>query len=54
MAEGDISRGGFLDILGNLLDRGVQVVLANGDRDYVGNCKCSYLIFVSVFSKFFE
>jgi hypothetical protein len=39
MAEGDITRGGFIDMLGNLLDRGVQVVLMYGDRDYIGNCK---------------
>jgi len=39
MAEGDITRGGFLDMLGNLLDREVQVVLMYGDRDYIGNCE---------------
>ncbi|TVY94449.1 Carboxypeptidase S1-like protein A [Lachnellula willkommii] len=37
MAEGDITRGGFLDMLGNLLDRGIQVALMYGDRDYIGN-----------------
>ncbi|TVY38347.1 Carboxypeptidase S1-like protein [Lachnellula subtilissima] len=37
MAEGDITRGGFLEMLGNLLDQGVQVALIYGDRDYIGN-----------------
>jgi hypothetical protein len=37
MAEGDITRGGFLEILGDLLDHGVQVALMYGDRDYIGN-----------------
>jgi hypothetical protein len=46
MAEGDITRGGFPEILGSLLDRGVQVVLEYGDRDYIGNCKCSLTLFV--------
>jgi carboxypeptidase D len=44
MAEGDITRGGFLETLGNLLDRGVQVVLEYGDRDYIGNCKYPLLV----------
>lgn len=39
MGTGDIARGGFLEDLGDLLDRGVQVVLMYGDRDYIGNCK---------------
>ncbi|KAF8864587.1 hypothetical protein BDZ45DRAFT_684976 [Acephala macrosclerotiorum] len=37
MATGDIVRGGFLETLGSLLDRGVQVTLVYGDRDYVCN-----------------
>ncbi|KAH8684614.1 Alpha/Beta hydrolase protein [Tricladium varicosporioides] len=37
MATGDIVRGGFLETLGSLVDRGIQVVLFYGDRDYVGN-----------------
>lgn len=42
MAEGDIARGGFLDMLANLLDRGKQVVLIYGDRDYIGNCEQAF------------
>lgn len=37
MGKGDISRGGFLEALGNLLDRGVQVVLMYETGNYVGN-----------------
>jgi hypothetical protein len=39
MASGDIVRGGFLETLGSLLDRGVQITLMYGDRDYICNCK---------------
>jgi carboxypeptidase D len=37
MATGDIVRGGFLESLGKLLDRGVQVTMIYGDRDYICN-----------------
>jgi Serine carboxypeptidase len=37
MATGDIARGGFLEALGKLLDRGVQVTMMYGDRDYTCN-----------------
>jgi hypothetical protein len=52
MAEGDIVRGGFLEILGNLLDRGVQVVLEYGDRDYIGNCTSSPILLLDLTSNF--
>lgn len=42
MATGDIVRGGFLETLGSLLDRGVQVTLMYGDRDYI--CNCEFLL----------
>ena len=38
MGTGDIVRGGFLEALGDLLDRGVQVVMMYRDRGYIGNC----------------
>ena len=38
MATGDITRSGFVEDLGHLLECGVQVVLMYGDRDYIGNC----------------
>ncbi len=37
MSTGDIVRGGFLESLGKLLDRGAQVALMYGDRDYICN-----------------
>ncbi|KAE9380409.1 putative carboxypeptidase S1 [Stipitochalara longipes BDJ] len=37
MSTGDIVRGGFLESLGKLLDRGVQVTMMYGDRDYICN-----------------
>jgi carboxypeptidase C (cathepsin A) len=37
MATGDIVRGGFLEPLGKLLDRGVQIAMMYGDRDYLCN-----------------
>ncbi|KUJ23315.1 alpha/beta-hydrolase [Mollisia scopiformis] len=37
MASGDIVRGRFPETLGDLLDRGVQVTLMYGDRDYICN-----------------
>lgn len=36
---GDFVKGNNLDILGQLLDRGVKVALVYGDRDYQCNCK---------------
>ncbi|KAF4629190.1 hypothetical protein G7Y89_g8959 [Cudoniella acicularis] len=37
MVEGDIIRGGFLEILSSLLDCGVQAAFMYGDRDNIGN-----------------
>jgi hypothetical protein len=37
----DTFRGGFLDGLNGLSDRGVKVALMWGDRDYIINCEFS-------------
>jgi hypothetical protein len=36
---GDFIRGHNLELLGNLLDKGVRVALVYGDRDYQCNCE---------------
>jgi hypothetical protein len=38
-ATGDFIRGGNLQSIGNLLNRGVKVALMYGDRDYQCNCE---------------
>lgn len=40
LTAGDFIKGDNLDILGNLLDKGVKVALMYGDRDYQCNCEC--------------
>ena len=40
---GDNIKGDQVRVLGDLLDRGVQVVLVYGDRDYACNCKSSHI-----------
>jgi carboxypeptidase C (cathepsin A) len=37
MITSDIVRGGLVESLGKLLDRGVQVTMMYGDRDYICN-----------------
>jgi carboxypeptidase C (cathepsin A) len=37
MATGDIVRGGFLESLSSLRDRGIQMTFMYGDRDYICN-----------------
>lgn len=36
----DALMGGHLEDMGYLLDRGINVGLAYGDRDYSNNCRC--------------
>lgn len=41
LMAGDFVKGNNLQVLGQLLDRGVKVALVYGDRDY--QCNCEYL-----------
>jgi len=41
LTDYDALMGGHLEDMGYLLDRGVNVALAYGDRDYSNNCKAT-------------